>query len=60
MSDFPFVVTEEQDGSLKIEWDKSHPVTSVFNSWTEKDFRDMLERAARKVIERHEQSGRVA
>lgn len=52
--DFPFFITEEEDGSWKFRWDKNHPLTSVFNSWTEKDFNDMLIKAASETILKHE------
>jgi len=48
--DFPFYVTEEEDGSLTFTWDRDHPVTSVFNDWTEDDFTDMLVRASNAAI----------
>jgi hypothetical protein len=48
--DFPFYVTEEEDGSLTFTWDRDHPVTSVFNDWTEDDFADMLVRASNAAI----------
>jgi hypothetical protein len=31
-------VTEEQDGSITIDWDQNDPKESVLNSWTEEDF----------------------
>lgn len=52
--DFPLYVTEEEDGSLTFDWDPDHPVTSVFNDWTEQDFIDMLTKAAEEVIAKHE------
>jgi hypothetical protein len=58
--DFPFYVTEEEDGSLTFDWDANHPITSVFNDWTEQDFTDMLIDAAKEVLERHEAGAAVA
>lgn len=52
--DFPFFVTEEEDGSFTFEWDKNHPVTSAFNDWTEQDFIDMLIDAAEKALAKYE------
>lgn len=40
--DFPLVVTENPDGSWTLEWDENHPVTSIFNTWTEQDFLDAI------------------
>ena len=34
-TEFPFWV-EEEDSIVKIYWDGTHPVTSVFNDWTDK------------------------
>jgi len=50
--DFPFSVTEEEDGSWTFDWDPNHPVTCVFNDWTEQDFSEMLISAAEETIER--------
>lgn len=36
--EFPVTVTENEDGTITIEWDENHPVTSVFNNWKEEDF----------------------
>jgi hypothetical protein len=52
--DFPLSVIEEDDGSLALEWDRDHPITSVFNDWTEQDFIDMLTNAAQRTIAEHE------
>lgn len=51
---FPFFMTEKEDGSWTFAWDENHPVTSVFNNWTEKDFLDMLINAARETIAKYE------
>ena len=48
--DLPLTVTENPDGSFTIEWDENHPVTSVFNTWTEQDFIDTLDRACKDVL----------
>lgn len=50
MSDLPLSVTEEEDGSFTIEWDENHPVTSVFNSWTEDDFLNAIRIACNEVL----------
>ena len=52
--DFPFWVVEEEDGSLTFNWDETHPITSVFNTWTENDFIEMLRDKAEEVIGRIE------
>lgn len=52
MSDFPFYVTMEEDGSMTFSWDEEHPVTSVFNNWTEQDFTKMLLAAATDTLEK--------
>ena len=52
--DFPFYVTEEEDGSWTFDWDPDHQITSAFNDWTEQDFVDMLIDAAKRTIERYE------
>lgn len=49
--DFPFWVVEEEDGSLTINWDPGHKITSVFNTWTEEDFVDLLTKKAQEVID---------
>jgi hypothetical protein len=48
---FPMTVTETEDGGFIIEWDGSHPVTSIFNEWTEQDFINMLDLACRDALE---------
>ena len=48
---FPFAVFEEQDGSFTMYWDEDHPVTSVFNTWTEDDFINMLMDACTRELE---------
>ena len=54
--EFPFWCIEEEDGSLTIHWDQSHPITSVFNDWTERQFVTMLTSGADKAIQRYSQS----
>jgi hypothetical protein len=48
--DFPFWCTEEEDGSLTMNWDENHPITSVFNDWTEQQFIEMLIKRAEEII----------
>lgn len=48
--DFPLNVTEEKDGSFTFEWDENHPVTSIFNSWTEKDFLEAIFERCKQVL----------
>lgn len=45
-------IEEADDGGcvLHFEWDESHPVTSILNSWTEDDFLNMLRRACNEVL----------
>jgi hypothetical protein len=52
--DFPMTITENADGSFVIEWDENHPVTSIFNNWTEKNFLDMLMQACSDTIDQSE------
>lgn len=51
--EFPFFVTEEEDGSLTFAWDEKHPVTSIFNDWTEEDFKNMILKGCAHVLEEH-------
>jgi len=51
--EFPFFVTEEDDGLMVFAWDEKHPVTSVFNDWTEEDFEKMIMQACTRVLEEH-------
>jgi D-hexose-6-phosphate mutarotase len=53
---FPFWIVEEDDGSLTINWDPGHSVTSVFNDWTSEQFITMLCNAANEVIAKHEET----
>lgn len=43
-------VKEEEDGSFTISWDPDDPVESVFNTWTEQDFTDMIMQRCREVL----------
>lgn len=43
-------VTFEEDDTMKIEWDETHPVTSVLNDWTEQDFLNCFLEAAERVL----------
>jgi hypothetical protein len=52
--EFPFSATEEADGSLAFEWDEWHPVTSVFNDWSEDDFINMLSDACSDILRQNE------
>lgn len=46
-------VTEREDGTFDIEWDPNDPVESVFNTWTEQDFIDVIMKRAQEVIDNH-------
>jgi hypothetical protein len=55
--DFPFyVVEDEDDHSMTFYWDSEHPTTSVFNTWTEQDFSDMLIQAAKEKLAEFDES----
>jgi len=45
-------VTETETG-FTIEWDPDDPVESVFNTWTEQDFIDVIMKRAQEVIDNH-------
>ena len=49
-NDFPMSVVCEDDGTITIEWDETHPATSMLNTWTEQDFLDCILGAAKMVI----------
>lgn len=53
--EFPLEVTEEEDGSLTFTWDENHPVTCVFNDWTEDDFIKMLLEQAELTLQNTQQ-----
>lgn len=48
--DLPLKVTEIEDGVFQIEWDENHPVTSVFNNWTEQDFLRLIDERCKEVL----------
>lgn len=52
--DFPLNVTFKDDGSFTLEWDEEHPVTSIFNTWTEKDFIDVIMKQCRETLGKEE------
>jgi hypothetical protein len=45
-------VTENEDGSFDISWDKNDPVESKFNTWTEDDFKKAIEDYLTKLKEK--------
>jgi hypothetical protein len=47
---FPMLITEEEDGSFTIQWDENHPVTSMFNTWTEEDFTNMIIERCKEIL----------
>lgn len=46
---------ETEDG-FEITWDPDDPVESVFNTWTEQDFINVIMAECNRVIEEHEKS----
>ena len=48
-------VTETDDG-MTITWDPNDPVESVFNTWTEQDFINVIMAECNRVIEEHEEN----
>lgn len=49
--DFPMeVFIDEEENSMLISWDETHPVTSVFNDWTEDDFVAMIMEACKTTL----------
>ena len=44
-------VKEEQDGSFTISWDENSPTESIFNTWTEEDFLDAIQKQLDKLKE---------
>jgi hypothetical protein len=46
-------VRETEEG-FEISWDPGDPLESVFNDWTEDDFRQIVMGAAERVIAEHE------
>jgi hypothetical protein len=43
-------VTERDDGSFDISWDKNDPVESILNTWTEQDFIDVIRERCEEVL----------
>jgi hypothetical protein len=37
-------VKEREDGSFDISWDENDPSESMFNTWTEQDFANAIEK----------------
>jgi hypothetical protein len=48
--DFPMNVLYDEGGSITFEWDENHPVTSVFNTWTENDFMEAILAGCRETL----------
>ena len=53
LDDFPMTVVVEEDDSMTISWDPSHPKTSIFNTWSEQDFIDAIMIRCREVLKEH-------
>lgn len=53
---FPFWVTEEDDGTITVHWDPDHKITSVFNTWEEQDFVDLLMSRIDEVLNQFDES----
>ena len=51
--DFPVTVVIEQDNSMTISWDPDHPVTSLFNTWSEGDSLDAILTRCKEVLGEH-------
>jgi len=51
--DFPMTVVFEEDDSITIDWDPDHPVTSVFNTWSEEDFLEAIITRCKEVLKEH-------
>lgn len=49
--DFPMTIDMDDNGNLTIEWDEKHPVTKVFNTWTEQDFIDAIMKRCREIVD---------
>ncbi len=49
-------VTQESENTFTIEWDENDPGESIFNSFTEKDFIDVLMYYAKKELDKIENS----
>jgi len=48
---WPLAVNEYENGTFSIEWDEFHPVTSIFNDWTNEDFLNSIEMSLEMAIE---------
>lgn len=48
---WPMAVHEHEDGTFSIEWDEFHPVTSIFNDWTQEDFVNAIKLSLEMAIE---------
>jgi hypothetical protein len=46
-------VSENEDGTFIIEWDKEDPRWSMFNDFTEQDFIDMITSYCKTVLDEH-------
>lgn len=46
-------VSENEDGSLQIEWDPNDERWSMFNDFTEQDFIDMITSYCKTVLDDH-------
>ena len=49
-------VTQKSENEFIIEWDESDPQESIFNSFTEQDFIDLLKYQAERHLKRLEDS----
>ena len=52
--DFPMTITENEDGTITIEWDENHPVTSIFNTWNQDDFINAIDIGCTKILGQEE------
>ena len=50
-------VTENEDGTLAIEWDPNDPKYAIFNTMTEDELQDYITRALEEFIKQYESSG---
>jgi hypothetical protein len=51
-------VKEETNGSFTIYWDENDPSESMFNTWTEDDFKNAIESHIKKLMEEDESNGK--
>ena len=42
-NDFPMTVTDNEDGTITLDWDPDNPITALMNDWSEEDFVRALE-----------------